>query len=379
MINRFFVLLVNLMLVGAPLAAQTNESIQNGVQQKQVFGKLPDGREVFLYTLKNNNGMVAKITNYGGIIVSLLVPDRKGTLDDVVLGYDSLVPYVETRTTFGALIGRYANRIGNATFTLNGTEYQLAKNSGPNHIHGGIHGFNRVLWNVNEKESEPDKSLVLTYLSIDGEEGYPGNLSVKVVYSLTDSNELRIDYSATTDKPTVLNLTNHSYFNLSGAGNGDVLGEKLFIDADRYTPTDKNHIPTGDFEPVKGTPLDFTRETLIGAHIHDDQFLKGRGYDHNLVLNKPIGKYALAARVVDERSGRVMEMWTTDPGVQFYTANSLNGRTVGKRGKKYERYGAVCLEAEHFPDSPNKPQFPSTVLEPGMKFISATAYRFSTR
>ncbi len=348
---------------------------------KKPFGNLPDGREVFLFTLRNGNGMEAKITNYGGIIVVLSVPDRYGKVGDIVLGYDSLARYVETRSTFGALIGRYANRIGNAEFTLHGTVYRLSKNSGQNqihHIHGGAKGFHRTLWTVDERESKPGRSLVLTHFSPDGEEGYPGNLTVKVVYSLTESNELKIEYSATTDKSTVINVTNHAYFNLAGAGNGDILDHKLFLNADLFTPIDESRIPTGELRAVAGTPMDFTKPALIGAFIETDydQLRITRGYDHNWVLNKPSGSRSLAARVFERSSGRVMEVWTTEPGVQFFTANSMNRTTIGKGGKLYGPRFGLCLETQHFPDSPNKTHFPSTILEPGQRFSSTTIFRF---
>ncbi|MDP2887330.1 MAG: aldose epimerase family protein [Ignavibacteria bacterium] len=348
---------------------------------KESFGKTPDGTEIFVYTLHNKNGMEARVTNYGGTLLSLLVPDRNGNRTDVVLGFDSLATYIKDAPHFGSTMGRYANRIGKAMFQLNGIRYTLARNSGANHIHGGLKGFDKVAWNVDEHESKVGKSLVLNYLSRDGEEGYPGNLSVKVMYSVTDSNGLKIEYTATTDKPTVMNLTNHSYFNLAGAGNGSILDHELFIDADRFTPVDTESIPTGELRSVHGTPLDFTTPTRIGVRIDDgyEQLKKGGGYNHNLVLNKPANAFGLAARVYEETSGRVMEVLTTEPGLQFYTPNFVNAKYVGKEGKKYDHRCGFCLETEHFPDSPNKPQFPSTVVNPGDTYTSTTVYRFSTR
>lgn len=347
--------------------------------KKEPFGTLPNGAPVSIYTLKNNNGCEARITNYGGILVSLRVPDKSGTFDDIVLGYDSLSQYVtHNNPYFGALIGRYGNRIGKATFTLDGKKYTLAVNNGENHLHGGIKGFDKVLWTVNEKESS-DSNLVLAYVSKDGEEGYPGTLSVKVVYTLTTNNELRLDYEATTDKPTVVNLTHHSYFNLAGAGKGDILNHLLYINADKFTPIDKGLIPTGEVRDVKRTPMDFTNPTKIGARINanDDQIKFAGGYDHNWVLNRSADSLSLAASVTEETSGRKMEVWTTEPGIQFYSGNFLDGTNVGKGGVKYlHRYG-LCLETQHFPDSPNKPQFPSTVLNPGQTYRSTTVYRFS--
>ena len=346
---------------------------------KQDFGST-DGRSVELFTLKNKNGAEAKITNYGGTLVSLSMPDRAGKLDDVVLGYQDLNGYLKGTSYFGALIGRYGNRIGKGQFTLEGAEYKLPQNDHGNTLHGGTKGFDKVVWDAKPMDSREGPALQLTYLSKDGEMGFPGNLSVTVVYTLTDKNELKIDYSATTDKDTVVNLTHHSYFNLAGQGNGDILGHLLTIDADRFTPVDAGLIPTGELRPVKGTPFDFTKPTAIGARItQDDEQLKfGMGYDHNWVLNGKMGAMHRAARVVEPTSGRVMEVWTTEPGLQFYSGNFLNGTDVGKGGKVYQHRYAFCLETQHFPDSPNKPAFPSTVLKKGQRYHTTTIYRFST-
>jgi aldose 1-epimerase len=376
------IIIMNVVLLSVSLAASCGAGSQEKLTlEKKSFGKAPDGTETFIYTLHNKNGMEARITNYGAMLVSLLVPDRNGKRADVVLGFDSLAPYVKDGLHFGSTIGRYANRIGNATFELNGKKYELTRNSGPNHIHGGLKGFDKVVWDVEEDESKAGESLVLHYLSRDGEEGYPGNLSVKIVYSLSDNNELKIEYTATTDKPTVINLTNHSYFNLAGAGSGSILDHELFIDADRFTPVGPGGIPTGELKSVQGTRLDFTTPTGIGARIDDDskQFGNRGGYDNNWVLNKPTSAFGLAARVYEKSSGRVMEVLTTEPGLQFYTPNFFNRTYVGREGKIYDHRCAFCLETEHFPDSPNKPQFPSTVLNPGQTFVSTTVYRFSTR
>lgn len=343
--------------------------------EKQDFGKTADGTPVQLYTLTNKNGLEAKITNFGGSVVSLKVPDRNGKFRDVVLGFDSLEGYLENKPHFGSLIGRYGNRIANGRFTLNDVEYTLAKNNGENHLHGGIKGFDKVVWKAKEVKSDEGVGLELTYLSKDGEEGYPGNLSVKVLYTLTNNNELKIDYSAITDKNTVINLTNHSYFNLAGEGSGDILGHVLTLNADRFTPVDKNLIPTGELMSVKATPMDFTKPTAIGARIDNDheQLVFGIGYDHNWVLNE-----LLAAKVYEPTTGRVLEVYTTEPGVQFYTGNFLDGSVAGKGGKVYyKRYG-FCLETQHFPDSPNKPHFPTTVLKPGESYAQTTIYKFST-
>jgi aldose 1-epimerase len=354
---------------------------QESSMTKQSFGKTLDGTEVFLYTLANKNGMEARITNYGGIIVSLLVKDRNGKSADVVLGFDSLSSYLKDTPYFGALIGRYGNRIGKGEFHLGGVKYPLATNNGPNHLHGGLRGFDKVVWTVDEKASVPGESIALTYLSKDGEEGYPGNLTVRVVYTVTNDNELRIDYSASTDKSTVTNLTHHSYFNLAGAASGTILDHELFIDASRFTPVDSGLIPTGELRSVNGTPMDFTTQTAIGARIDDpyEQLQKGGGYDHNWILNKPFGSMGLAARVYEKTSGRMIEVLTTEPGIQFYSGNFLNGTHVGKGGVKYQHRSGFCLETQHFPDSPNKPEFPTTLLEPGKTYTSTTVYRFSTK
>jgi aldose 1-epimerase len=345
--------------------------------QKQLFGKTEDGQQADLYTLTNKNGVEAQITNYGGTVVSLKVPDRNGKLDDVVLGYDNLEGYAAGKAYIGSTVGRYANRIAHAAFTLDGVTYALAKNDGDNHLHGG---FNKRLWTAKDVSGPAGQALELTYLSKDGEESFPGNLSVKVVYALTDKNELKIDYTATTDKDTVLNLTNHAYFNLAGQGNGDILQQQLMITADRFTPVDATSIPTGEIRSVKGTPFDFTTATAIGARIdQEDQQLKlGHGYDHNWVLSSEPRALSLAAQAYDPHSGRMLEVLTTEPGIQFYTGNFLDG-IQGRNGKVYNRRYAFCLETQHFPDSPNHPNFPSTVLKPGQRFQSTTVYKFSTK
>jgi len=342
------------------------------------FGKTPEGVAVSIYTLTNSHGMEARITNYGGIVVSLKAPDKTGAMSDIVLGFDTLDGYVNNTSYFGALIGRYGNRIGKARFNLDGHEYKLAANNGENSLHGCTRGFNRAVWTPRELS---DGGLELVYVSKDGEEGYPGNLRVRVTYHLTPANELKIEYEASTDKDTVLNLTNHSYFNLKGAGNGDILDHKMMINADRFTPVDAGLIPTGELRSVNGTPFDFRKPTAIGARINqDDEQLKlGKGYDHNWVLNKSANSLSLAARVEEPTTGRVLEVHTTEPGVQFYTGNFLDGTAKGKGGKTYGFRSGFCLETQHFPDSPNKPSFPSTVLRPGQQFHSTTVYRFSAK
>jgi aldose 1-epimerase len=348
---------------------------------KQAFGKTTEGTSVNLYKLVNAHGLEAKITDYGGIVVSLMVPDRNGKLGDVVLGYNNLDGYLKKNPYFGCIIGRYGNRIGKGKFILNGMEYTLAQNNGENHLHGGIKGFDKVVWNAKEVKNDAGVGLELTYLSKDGEEGYPGNLSVIVTYTLTNNDELKIDYVATTDKDTVVNLTHHSYFNLAGAGVRDILRHELMLDADRFTPVAEGLIPTGELRSVKGTPMDFTQPTAIGARIdqEDEQLRLGKGYDHNWVLNSGGGSLALAARVEEPATGRVMEVYTTEPGVQFYTGNFLDGSITGKEGKVYQRRYGFCLETQHFPDSPNHPDFPSTVLKPGEKYMQTTIYKFSAK
>jgi len=371
-------IIVMLGLFIANIAASDSQAEAKSKMQKHSFGKTEDGQQTDIYILSNNRGMEAAITNYGGTVISLKVPDRNGKFEDVVLGYDSLDGYATGKAYIGATVGRYANRIAHARFILNGTIFTLAKNDGDNHLHGG---FNKRVWTARDVSSSAGQALELTYLSKDGEEGFPGNLSVKVVYTLTDQNELKIDYSGTTDKDTVINLTNHCYFNLAGQGNGDILQHQLLIRADRFTPVDAALIPTGELRSVKGTPFDFTTETAIGARIdQDDPQLKlGRGYDHDWVLNRgTAGSLSPAAQVYEPHSGRVLEVLTTEPGLQFYTGNFLDG-IHGKEGKVYKRRYALCLETQHFPDSPNHPDFPSTVLKPSQPYKSTTVYRFSTR
>jgi len=348
--------------------------------KKAAFGKTKDGQPVGIYTLTNTGGMEVAITNYGGVVVSIKAPDRNGKFADVVLGFDTFDAYLNNTPFFGALVGRYGNRIAKARFTLDGHEYHLAANDNGNTLHGGLKGFDKRLWQAKDVSTKEIPALELTCLSKDGEEGFPGNLSVTVTYSLTPKNELKIDYAATTDKDTVLNLTNHSYFNLAGQGERDILSHLMMINADRFTPVDATLIPTGELKSVAGTPLDFRKPTAIGARIDaDDQQMKfGRGYDHNFVLNRKGGELILAARVTEPSSGRVLEVLTTQPGLQFYTGNFLDGTIHGKAGKVYPRRSAFCMETQHFPDSPNQPQFPTAVLKPGEHFQSTTVFRFST-
>jgi len=369
-----------LMTVGAAHAAP-----HRWINQR-AFGTLPDGRAVDLYTLSNGRGMSAQITNYGGIVTSLQVPDRNGRAEDIVLGFDTLAAYVKDNPLFGALVGRYANRIKGAQIKLDGKTYNLAKNNGPNHIHGGHIGFDKVLWQATPLRRAGAVGVSLRHFSPNGNEGYPGNLMVKVEYTLTDHNELKIDYSAVTDQTTVINFTHHSYFNLAGAGEGDILGHLLTINADRFTPIGSDLIPTGEVRSVAGTPLDFRRPVAIGARIKqsDEQLKFGGGYDHNFVLNRS-GRLdlrddtpTLAARVYEPKSGRSMAVYTTEPGMVLYSGNFLNG-VRGKGGKIYNKRFGFCLETAHFPDSPNHANFPTTILKPRQNYRQTTLYRFSAR
>jgi aldose 1-epimerase len=344
--------------------------------KKSDFGKMPDGSAVSLFTLTNGKGAEARIITYGGILVSMKAPDRKGALGDVVLGHDTLADYLaDNKTYFGALIGRYANRIGHATFTLDGVKYSVPANDNGNSLHGGPQGFDKKNWTA---RALPD-GVELTYVSKAGEAGYPGTLTAVAAYHLTDDNILRINYSATSDKATVVNLTNHSYWNLKG--DGDILGHLVSINADRYTPVDSGLIPTGELVKVAGTPFDFLKPTTPGARINnnDPQLKLGHGYDHNWVLNRSGSGVSLAARVEETSSGRVMEVYTDQPGIQFYTGNFLDGTVKGKGGKLAKLHDALCLETQHFPDSPNKPSFPTTTLKPGGKYETTTEFRFSVK
>lgn len=347
--------------------------------QKEPFGTTPDGQAVEIYTLRNDKGAEARIMTYGGILVSLKVPDKSGQMGDVVLGYDNLDSYIRKSPYFGALIGRYGNRIARGHFTLDGTEYTLATNDGPNALHGGLKGFDKRVWTGSARQGADGPELVLKYLSKDGEEGYPGNLKVTATYTLTRDNALRLQYRAETDKDTVLNLTHHSYFNL--AGKGDILSHQLMIPSDRFTPVDATLITTGELRPVENTPFDFRAPTAIGARIgqEDEQLKFGGGYDHNWVVNKEFGQLGLMARVTDPASGRVMEVLSTEPGLQFYTGNFLDGTITGKDGRVYPHRGAFCMEPQHYPDSPNKPEFPTVELKPGQVYQNTIMYRFSVQ
>lgn len=349
---------------------------------KQYFGSTQDGQPVVLYTITNKRGMEASIMNYGGIMMTLKVPDRSGNLEDVLLGYPTLEDYLQTgnKPYFGAILGRYANRIASGRFTLDGVTYQLSVNDGPNTLHGGIRGFSKRVWEAEEVCRDDAVGLILTYRSKDGEEGFPGNVAVKTAYTLTNDNELRMDFAAVTDRKTVVNLSQHNYYNLAGAGNGDILGHILTIHADRFTPIRPDLIPTGQVQSVAGTPLDFRKPTSIGARIHSDDpqmQYAANGYDFNYVLNRSGDSMPLAASVFEPNSGRRMDVYTTQPAVQFYSGNHLDGSDIGKDGKRYQKYAGLSLETQHYPDSPNHPQFPSTELSPGQVYRQSTIYKFS--
>jgi aldose 1-epimerase len=346
--------------------------------EKMDFGKTDDGTPVELYVLTNGAGMKAKVISYGAILTELQVADRDGKFDNVVLGFDDLKGYLTRHPYFGATVGRVANRIAKGKFTLDGKEYSLAVNNGPNALHGGLKGFDKAVWKAESFQNPDGVGVKFSYLSKDGEEGYPGNLSVTVTYTLTEHNEIKIDYSATTDKATPINLSNHSYFNLAGPKSGDILGHELLLAADEYTPVDDTLIPTGAIKSVKGTPLDFTTPATIGSRIAQ---LKGQpvGYDHNFVLRGGGKALALAARVREPKTGRVMEMHTTEPGVQFYTGNFLDGKLKGTGGVVYNKHQGFCLEAQHYPDSVNHADFPSVILRPGKTYTQTTIYKFAAK
>lgn len=348
---------------------------------RRLYGKTQDGNEVYLFRLTNSNGMAAEIINYGGIVVSLFVPDKNGNIDDVVLGYDKIEGYENKSPYFGAIIGRHANRIEDSIFRINGTEYRLNANDGRNHIHGGLKGFDKVIWNAEILTDDSDECLQLSYRSRDGEENYPGNLDVKVTYTITNNNALEIDYFAVSDKDTVVNLTNHSYFNLSGHAAGDITKHKVMINADRFTAINDECLPTGEIRDVKGTPMNFTSLTPIEPGISSgyEQIICGKGYDHNWILNVSGKKPEKAAEVFDEKSGRLMEVFTTKPGIQFYSGNFLDGASTGKEGAIYGKRSGLCLETQYFPNALKHKHFPSPVLKAGQQYKHITIYKFSTK
>ena len=369
---------VFMMLTTACVVVPNGLSGKGGMHM-EAFGKAGD-RAVDQIVMTNSNGIEVSAITYGGIITSIKTPDRAGAMGDIVLGFDSLDGYLAGHPYFGAIIGRYGNRIAKGRFTIDGVEYKLATNNGPNHLHGGLKGFDKVIWKAEYLPPQPGKNAVaFTYASADGEEGYPGTLIVEVTYTLNDNNELIVDYLARTDKATHVNLTQHSYFNL--AGDGDILGHELTIDADRYTPVDATLIPTGEIAPVEGTPFDFRKSTAIGARIDapHPQIKVGPGYDHNWVLTRGGEGLQHAARVVEPKSGRTLDVSTTEPGMQFYAGNFLDGKLIGKGGHSYGRRSGFCLETQHFPDSPNQPSFPTTLLKPGQEYKSRTVFAFGVR
>ena len=360
----------------APTGAPQPAAAKATPVKREAFGKMPDGTPVERFTLTNAKGLELKAMSYGGIITSLRVPDRDGKLDDIVLGFDSLEGYLKDHPFFGAIIGRYGNRIAKGQFTLDGKTYKLAVNNDVNHLHGGNKGFDKVLWTVEPVAGS--NAISFSRTSPDGEEGYPGNLRVRVTYTLTDNNELTVEYRATTDKATPVNLTQHSYFNLAGHASGDILGHELMLNADRYTPVDDTLIPTGELAPVAGTPFDFRKPTAIGARINNDhpQLKAGKGYDHNWVLTRKGAGLQRAARVVEPKTGRTLEISTTEPGIQFYAGNFLDGTITGKGGAVYRHRTGFCLETQHYPDSPNQAKFPSTTLRPGAEYRTRTVFTF---
>lgn len=375
-LTALMALAIGLCLTGC----ETMSNTPKGTITKADFGRTPDGVATEIYTLRNSKGMEAQITTYGGIVTSLKTPDKKGHFADVVLGYDNLTGYIQSNPYFGALIGRYGNRIAFGKFSLDGKTYQLATNNGVNSLHGGLKGFDKVVWTARPLPTANGPALILTYVSPAGEEGYPGTLSVTAIYTVTEANELRVDFKATTSDKTVVNLTHHSYFNLRGSG--DILGHVVTINADRFTPVDGGLIPTGELRPVKGTPFDFTKPHAIGERIgaNDDQLKLGNGYDHNWVVNqRQPGELTWVATVSEPTSGRTMEVWSTEPGTQFYSGNFLDGSITGKGGWTYQFRNGFCFEPQHFPDSPNQPKFPSTVLNPGETYKNTIIYKFGTK
>jgi aldose 1-epimerase len=369
-------ILAALITVGVAMTAEAGTRIE-----RKAWGTNPEGQTVELFTLSREGAPAVAVTNHGAYIVSILAADRDGKSADVVLGYRDLAGYLGDTGYLGAVVGRYANRIARGEFSLGGQRYTLARNNGPNALHGGPQGFHKKVWTARVVSGPEGDALELTCLSADGEEGYPGALTATVVYSLTADGGLRLDYSATTDAPTVVNLTNHAYFNLAGEGSGDILAHEMQIESDAFTPVDETLIPTGEVRPVEGTPLDFRKPVALGARIDDayPQLQAGGGYDHNFVVRGTPGELRLAARVYEPQSGRVLEVLTTEPGVQLYSGNFLDGSIAGKSGRAYEKRGGFCLETQHFPDSPNQPEFPTVVLEPGDRYEQTTVFRFSAR
>jgi aldose 1-epimerase len=378
--NRLLTVGLSLGILFVVVSCQSQKT-ESKMVEKKLFGKLDDGKEVYSFTLTNNNKAVAEIIEYGATVTSLMMPDKNGKIEDIVLGYDNVSDYAKGTSYFGAIVGRYGNRIGKGKFTLDGKEYKLAVNNGENHLHGGILGYNKVLWNAEVLEKKEGPAVKFTYISKDGEEGYPGTVKLEVVYTLTNNNELSVEYSATTDKPTVFNPTHHSYFNLSGNFENTILDNELMIDADTYTPVDAGLITTGKLDKVENTPMDFRKPVKIGAGIDKDfeQLKFGKGYDHNWVLNNYNKQVRKVAELYEPKSGRLMEVSTDQPGIQFYSGNFLDGTAKGKKGILYKFRTGLCLETQHFPDSPNKPDFPTVRLNPGETYKHTTIYKFSTK
>jgi len=349
--------------------------------KRENFQTTHKGKQTDLFTLKNSQGMIVQATNFGGKIQSIIVPDRDGTPADITFGYESIEECINGDKYFGALIGRFGNRIANGSFTLDGEEYRLPKNNGPNTLHGRDSGFDDAVWDAEEIETDKGPAVKFAYLSVDGEQGFPGNLTATVMYTLTEENELVIDYHASTDKATVVNLTQHAYFNLGGHDAGEILDHEVVVNADRFIPVDENLIPTGELRPVEGTPFDFREPHALGERINSDyeQIVKGKGYDHSYVLNKPGYQLAFAASAYDKGSGRLMEVFTTHPGMQLYTGNFLTDAKTGKEGAVYDYRNGFCMETQHFPDSPNQPDFPSAVLNPGEEYVHQTIFKFSVK
>jgi aldose 1-epimerase len=373
-------LLINFSQLNAEI--KTNMEVKNKMEiRKDNFGKTSEGIPVEIFTLTNNKGMMIKIETYGGAICEIWVPDNKGKFEDVALGYNTIEGYEKGNSYLGPLVGRYANRIGKAQFSIDGVEYKLPVNDNGNQLHGGLKGLHRRVWTAEPITNKNSVAVKLTYFSKDGEEGYPGNMNIAVTYTLNDNNEIEINYFATTDKKTVINLTNHAYFNLAGVGNGDILNHVLKINADQFTPVDETLIPHGELRKVEGTPMDFRKPTTIGSRINDDyeQLKLGSGYDHNWVINRTNDSIVLAAEAYEPVSGRVLQVLTTEPGIQFYSGNFLNGSEIGKKSIVYNHRFGFCLETQHFPNSPNVPEFPSVILEPGKEFHSTTIYKFLTK
>ncbi len=373
-ISKLFFIICTFTLISGAEKGKSSMKIE-----KKYFGQIGEGISAVLYTLANSNGASFSVTNYGGIITELKMPDKNGKISDIVLGYEKIEDYIKETPYFGATVGRYGNRIAKGKFTLADKEFMLATNNYPNHLHGGVKGFDKVVWDLEPFQKENELGVIMKYFSVDGEEGYPGNLDVTVTYTLNNANELRVDYLATTDKPTICNLTNHSYFNLKDAGASSILDHELQIFADRYIPIDPTSIPLGRLEYVTDSPFDFTDSKKIGRDINveNEQLKNGIGYDHNFVLNGEMGTMRLAAKVYEKSSGRVLELFTEEPGVQFYSGNFLDGSLIGKNGIVYNHRNGFCLETQHYPDSPNQPAWPTTILNPGETYKTSTIHKFS--